>query len=127
MNISYRSEIVPEYQNALMHASNRKALQRVIAEYAQVAPDALRAARTMTITDFRVWRKGLKQERQGHSAGQAWLARFGAILLPALMLKASLVADHYKVPWGCAYLRLRELDQLHDARKSDAPPRYRRR
>jgi len=36
-----------------------------------------------------------------------------ALLMPERIFKISLVAWHFKVPWGCAYIRMKEMGQIN--------------
>lgn len=36
------------------------------------------------------------------------MKRFAAILMPEVMFQVSAIAEHFKAPWGCAYIRCRE-------------------
>jgi len=87
-------------------------LRSVTADWRELADDALECANNMTAEDFELFRKGLKKERKGVFAGEKWSERFADILMPALMFKVSITASEYKVPWGLAYLRLKEAGRL---------------
>jgi hypothetical protein len=73
--------------------------------------------------DFRQWRKGLAKERKGQFAGEDFAIRFGALLLPELLLKVGMVAVIFNAPWGCAYIRMKEAGQLPKVTVSDKEAR----
>ena len=112
MNVSNISEIPAEYGAALDEARLLRDLLAVVKKYAEVAIDAVHATEKMDDNAFVEWRGALRKERRGEFMGEALMERFGAILMPETMLKVSLVADQFKVPWGLAYNRLREVGRL---------------
>lgn len=112
-DVTYLSEPAEDYQRALDAASDHEDLRSALEEWTWIASDAMDAAPT-DAQDFQEFKAGLAQERRGRFAGEAWAECFGAILMPELMLRVSEVADQFGVPWGCAFLRLREEGLLAD-------------
>lgn len=107
--LTYVSDDFEEtYDRMLDAAKSRSALLDSLREWTTYAPDALEAAKAMPAADFDEWRKGLASERTGTFAGEDWARRFGAITMPERMLRASMVAQQFQVPWGTAWIRLRE-------------------
>jgi len=101
------------YNAGLDRAANREALRSFLNEWPTLAPDARVAARRIkTPEDWAAWRRGLEMERRGEFAGEEWARRFGEITMPARMLRASMLADQFHVPWGLAWLRLKDIGQL---------------
>ena len=113
MRISYQTEPVRPYQDAIAGARNREELRDAIEPYLQVADDAMKATNDM---DWAEWTRGLKSERKGKYAGDEWAERYGAILMPEVMFKVSIVAEQFKVPWGLAYIRLRDVGKLKETK-----------
>ena len=93
-----------EYRYRVDRAENVQSLYQAILPFADFAADALEIAWKMSEADFKRWKRGRIQERKGIFAGEQFSTRFGALLLPAKMLVASLVELEYEVPWGTAYL-----------------------
>ncbi len=60
--------------------------------------------------DLVEFKRCIRSERKGIFMGEENAKRFAAVLMPALMFKASYVAFEFKVPWGVACLRLVECD-----------------
>jgi len=102
----------PRYNAGLDRAKDRTALRVFLREWPTLAPDAIVAASTIKEADWSEWRRGLESERQGAFAGEAWAERFGAILMPARMLRVSMLMEQFQVPWGLAWIRLKELGLL---------------
>src|SRR5258708_789791 len=110
--ITYISEQPHDYARAIDDASTLISLQSVIAEWRSLAEDAWKIALAMKDSDFADFRAGLRLERRGKFAGEEWNERFADILMPAVMFKVSITANEYKVPWGLAYIRLKETGKL---------------
>ena len=111
--ISYTTDDpVAGYNQTLDAATDPADLRRRLGEWPTLAPDAREAAKGITAEDWPEWRRGLESERRGKFAGETWAARFSVITTPARMLRASIVADQFMVPWGLAWLRLKEAGKL---------------
>jgi hypothetical protein len=105
--MKWTAETEEDYRKAIETATTPKELQKAIEGFGDLAEDALAAAKKISKTDFLSFRKGLQRERDGVFAGKAWNKKFGAILLPKVMLEVSMLAVKYKVPFGTAYNRLK--------------------
>jgi hypothetical protein len=110
-------DTVPErYAKALAECSSADDVRRVVAEFGSLACGACAAADAMTDADFVVFKRGLKKERRGVFAGEAFAERYAALVMPEPMFTVSLVADHYKVPFNVARVRLQmERPELFEA------------
>ena len=113
--ITYISEQPQDYVKALDRCRTLKVLQHVTHEWREVAADAAKIAKEMTETDFEEWRKGLALERRGQFAGEQFAKKYGALQMPEVLFKVSIVAQQFGAPWGCAYLRLKETGNLDKA------------
>lgn len=102
------SEIVGAYERDLDSAFTLKKLHVVADKWGELVPDIVDPIKSMSKDDFREWRKCLRTERQGEYSGNAAMEKFGAILLPDYFISASFTSAEYGVPWGCAYIRIRE-------------------
>jgi len=96
------------YALEIGRADSQERLQKVLRRYDGLANDAL-AVVSAPEFDFAEWRRGLEMERQGKFAGEDFAMRYGAVMLPDKMLRASITAQQFKVPWGTAFIRLAEL------------------
>lgn len=87
-------------------------LRKVLDGWKTLAPDARKLARQLTPAEFADWRRGLAEERAGRFAGERWAQRYTVLLMPARMWRTSMTAMGYHVPWGTAWIRLKELGEL---------------
>lgn len=110
--ITYTSDQPGDYANALAAADTMQKLMEVVVVWKPLAEDAYRLVHSMTSKDFRAWRKGYASERKGKFAGEEFAVKYGSLMMPTLMFKVAMVAVKYHVPWGCAYLRLKETGTL---------------
>lgn len=110
--ITYLSEQPLDYVRELDACDTLPDLVGMLERWQAVAKDALAVARTMTDADFSEWRAGLASERRGEFAGEAFAIKFGAVLLPRTLIEVASAAVKFGVPWGCAYIRLKEEGQL---------------
>jgi hypothetical protein len=112
LQIGYLSEPESDYTSRLTAATNLRALREVVSEYRLIADDAFQQVKPMNGYDFDRFRRGLLSERRGKFAGMAGMNRFGAIPMPEIMMRVHMIADQFKVPWGLAYIRLRDAGRI---------------
>lgn len=100
----------PAYGKAIRKATDKVSLVKAIQFYAEIAPDALKSAEAMDPKSFGRFKKDLARAK--NETDPKWCEKFNAdwgdIIMPMKMLFSSLVADQFKVPWGCAYIRCDE-------------------
>lgn len=106
--INYTDDTPSEYAAALNAADTLDSLIDTIKEYDDVTWDALEIAEAMSQNDFIEFRKALKKERNKKFSGKRSAEKYGAIFAPQKMLKVSIVANYFKVPWGCAFIRMKD-------------------
>jgi hypothetical protein len=119
VHIGYITECVPAYRKVVDDATNWESLIEAISPYKLVANDAIQCALKEAEGGEKSWlefREGLAKERKSRFAGEEWMKRFADILLPTTMFKVSVVAEQFKVPWGMAYIRLKEVGRLKEKR-----------
>jgi hypothetical protein len=109
--ITFFSDQASDYSAALTKCKTLPALTELLNDYATIAPDALEAI-PRTAEEFDAWRKGLAQERRGVFAGEEFMERFGDMLMPALMFQVVMVAQQFGVPWGLAFVRLKDAGRI---------------
>ena len=112
MEIRQFDEIPADYAKALDEAVTLADLRATVSRYELVAGDALDTVCAMDDEAFSDWRSALKKERRGKFMGEEAAERFGPILMPEAMLKVTVVASHFGVPWGLAYHRLSDTGRL---------------
>jgi hypothetical protein len=98
----------------LTAAKTLDALQSHVQTFRRVADDAWQVAQAMDEKSFLSFVNGVRRERRGHFAGAEWAEKYGAILMPSVLMRVSMVADQFKVPWGCAYIRLRDVGRISE-------------
>ena len=112
MFINNIDEVPKDYGKALDEAETLKDLQTAVKLYAEVAIDALKAVERMDEDDFADWRHAFAGERKGVFMGHERMDKFGDIIMPGTMIKISIFASRFHVPWGLAYNRLKEVGRL---------------
>jgi len=115
MQIDYMTEPVPEYAKLIRQATTRAGLKLVTEKFRRIAADADAAVDSMHDNDFSEFRAGLARESRGNFAVEKFAKKWGAILMPEVMFRVSIVAEQYKVPWGCAFVRLRDCGQIKES------------
>ena len=108
IRIHYTSDTNKDYVDGLTKATTLGELQRHVHTYQRVADDAWKIAQEMDAAAFHEWRTGLRMERKRQFAGEQWAERYGALLMPRVLMEVEMVSNHFKAPWGCAYIRLKE-------------------
>lgn len=109
--IGYVTDQAGDYCAALPKCKTLGDLAALLRSYHTIFPDALEAAPTTT-TEFEVFMSGLRKERRGQFAGEDFMKRFGAVILPELMIHVGAVAQHFGAPWGCAFIRLQDAGRI---------------
>ena len=106
--ITYVSDQLKDYVDALSKVKTLAELRALTDDYAEIAGDAKVIADAMADTDFPAFLTGIKKERRGKFAGENFAEKYGPVLMPEILFRTSLVANKYFVPWGCAYIRMKE-------------------
>jgi hypothetical protein len=103
--VSYLSDYAREYTIGLRECATLERLREFSMHWASLTNDAWEIVRKMNDRDFGEYWAGARKERRGTFAGEAWAVKYGAILMPELLLRVSLVAMQYGAPWGTAFLQ----------------------
>lgn len=109
MNHAMGGEQATDYVNALTACQSMADVRALVEDYRELALDAADAVQTLTEKDWPEFSKGLRLERKGRFAGDAWAKRFAAILMPLPMMRISDIAHQYVVPFGVAWARCKQL------------------
>lgn len=119
--ITYTSEQGKEYSQALTKADTLSKLRALLDSssggWGEVCADAAQIVEGMSEQDFEAFRLGLAKEREGGFAGYEFAERYGVVMMPEVLLRVASIAIRFRVPWGCAYLRLKETGNLERALK----------
>jgi len=108
MKINYYSTADVDYVNEVKKCRTLKQLFDVILNYRVLAEDAYNKVDLMNEGDFKRFLIGMKKETAGDCPGDKWVKEFGMIILPEKILKISLIASQYHVPFGAAYHRIEQ-------------------
>lgn len=109
IEISYLSETARDYSLELRKCLTLDDLRKFVDRYKEIAPDAYFRVIPMTEEDFKEYIKGLKKETAGRFSGEKWALKYGAIILPELLMRIELIAIKYKTPFGLAWIRAHEM------------------
>lgn len=102
-------ETPQRYAKQLSECANVLALRELLFSYAELAKDAIPIAAHMDDDEWPGFQRGLRSERRGTFAGEAWARKYMPILMPEPMFTVARVADQYKVPFIVALRRIREV------------------
>src|SRR5690349_19057987 len=97
-----------EWSTMLSGALTLDALRDGVKQWAPFVDDAQVVVDGMVEADMKAFHRGLKKERSGTFAGEEWLRRFGALILPKGLMDGSAAAERYKVPLGCALIQMQK-------------------
>lgn len=129
--IGYIAETDHDYVRELDKATSLKLLGNLLADWEPLVWDA-RADFSKYITneaEFEKWRKFLTEERKGKAHSKQAYVMYASITLPAPLMVVTEVAMKFKVPWGTAFIRMREEGVLKIDKKGRVipqmlPPEY---
>ena len=116
MMINYTTEPIAGYNKAISGAKTLEELFEAVGMYKRIAGDALEVVGKMNGRDFLEFQKGLRDERKGNFAGEAFTEKYGAILMPHVMVEVGMLAHYCKAPWGCAFIRMKEMGKIKETR-----------
>jgi len=115
MKIDYYTEPVEEYQKGLTESNNTQELLTHIKKFQKVANDAYLKVGQVYF-NFDEFKEGLLKERNKEYAGDEYAAKYGDVIFPMVMFQAMLVASQFMVPWGLAYIRLKDVGRVKETR-----------
>lgn len=113
--ITYISENDKDYVAGLKQAQTFDAVYAHLKDWKFLAKDAWNVISRLDF-DWNEFQRGRLLEAKGQFAGDEWCEKYGAILMPELLLKVTMFAHQYTVPWGLAYIRLRDAGRLIEKR-----------
>jgi len=106
--ITYLTEGDKDWTRELRAADTCLKLMKLCGEWKELCPDARAIAIQMTDAEFAEFREGLLVQPAGEPSDR-WLLIYSPIAMPAILFTASITAGQFKVPWGCAYIRLEQV------------------
>lgn len=114
MKISCISENDREYSTALKKVKTFNELVVLMEEYKSIAFDAYLAVKdSVTEESFDDFMKRLNKTRFANSE-EDYDFTCGVVLIPQVMLRISQCAAYFKVPFGMAFIRLKEVGKIID-------------
>ena len=108
MDITWLSDFHREYTDELDQCTTLAALKAFLDRWRSFAPDAYAVRERIGELTFIQFRKGLLSERAERYAGDEWAEKYGNIVMPDLFIHVSMAALNFHVPWGAAFLRMKE-------------------
>lgn len=111
MNIGYTTDLSKPYAASLSSAKTFKELCSHVQMWEMLAGDAFDAVHAREFS-WKEYRAGLAKERKDIYAGDEWAKKYGAIVMPEILMRISLAAMHYLVPDGCVFIRMRDFGQI---------------
>lgn len=114
MKIGYTTENPSkEYGKAIKKAKDLCELIEAIKPYREVAEDAYERVIGMSDEDFEQFRKDLPKFKNAKGKiAEVLNQKWGMIILPRILLISSLMEIQFMVPWGCVFIRGKELKQF---------------
>jgi len=103
--IGYITDICKPYVEGVQKAKTLDELKAAINEWNELAPDAMKQVEAPEF-DWNEFQAGIKQEKRGKYAGDAWAKKYGAVLLPVVIMEIGLVGQGFMVPDGVVFHRL---------------------
>ena len=116
MKITYYSECDIEYVKAVKNCHSLNELKGIVQEYREIAEDAYQIVQKLDDLLFEQFCKG----RNKSKPSLKWMEMYGASLLPKTILEAGLVSCQFHVPFGTAYIRMKELGQLEPQQAAES-------
>jgi hypothetical protein len=107
MNISYYDNCDTDYVKAVKACKTLDELKQIVTDYREIAEDAYTEVEKMDDTLFEQFCKG----RNKPNPSMKWMERFGAVLLPKMILELGLIACQFGVPFGVAYHRVKDMQR----------------
>lgn len=103
--VSYYSDYAREYAEGLKHCDSFERLREFSLHWASLTIDAWEIVRRMDDQTWAEFQAGKKQENRGVFAGVTWHKKYGAVMMPELLISVAQLAGIYGVPWGTAFLQ----------------------
>lgn len=111
--VGYLADITKDYCTKLDKVTGWADLHKLTKDYYSFAWDAWAdAQRIQTNKAWLTFKKFMEEERKEIGHTDAEYEQWSSILLPAPMMAIEMVASHFKVPFGVAFIRLREEKML---------------
>lgn len=112
IEISYTTEISKPYVKGIQACSSKEELFNFVNSlYKEICHDALEKIISSEFS-WKEYQRGCKLERKGKYAGDEWAKKYGAILMPEIILFIGMKAQQFHAPEGLVFIRLQEFKAL---------------
>jgi len=115
LQIGYISEYDQEYSKELWNCKTLEELKVFIERWKEIAYDGYlviffggKDGNSISLAEFEEFRRGLRKEHSGRFSGEDWVMRYGAVVMPEMLMRVAMISHHFKVPWGTAFIRCHE-------------------
>ena len=110
-DIGYLTEGASKYTRQVDGAQSKLGLIKILKSWSWLLPDAFDAVNKKEFkwTEWKDWSRNKKYITEPTEKQKDIYA---VISVPANMLKISMVAHHFKAPWGAAFKRLEEFGEF---------------
>lgn len=115
IKVSYLSECDRDYVTGLKNAQTLDALNDFVTRWRFLANDAYKSVKGITF-DRDEFAKGRAMESRDEYVGDAWATKYGAVLIPELLMRVSIYAMEFGAPRGVTCIRLREFGRIIEGR-----------
>lgn len=111
IEIGYFTELSQPYITELRQCNNLQQLKAHSKKWKSLAYDSYKIVSGMkTNKQFEEFRNGMELEKRRKvvGAGPEWQKKYGAIVLPEIIMRVGLIAQHLHVPEGMAFIRCKK-------------------
>lgn len=114
MRITPLTDAPKIWAEGLRKAKSLDALKCFSGDHRLIANDAHQRILKLSEADFKEFKSALRKERKGKYMGDEAAQEFACIILPEIIFNVSIIANRFKVPWGLAYLRCRDVGIIYE-------------
>lgn len=113
INVTYTTEICKPYVDGIRKCNSLEELEEFVNLYwRELAMDAYEAIRNKDF-NWEEYRVGAQKEWKKDYSGDAWNEKYGMIIMPSVILHIGMLAAHYVVPDGLAFMRLEQWKRIY--------------
>lgn len=109
--IGYTTDLCSPYAKDLSSVKTFGELLAFVNRWKLLAGDAFDSVANPAF-DWKEFQAGRKKEKRGVFAGEAWSDKYGAILMPEILMRIAIMANEYLAPDGCVFKRLLDMKML---------------
>lgn len=113
--ITYVSDNAKDYVDGLKRAQTENDLRAFLRSQTFLAADAVKVVNDPSF-DWNEFAKGREVENSGQYAGDEYAAKYGAVMMPEIIIRVGVIAHQYGAPWGCGYIRCVEEGMIKETK-----------